>query len=120
MTITPEKLIASGYTCWKSTPDEQTVAYWQKRLRNQDGRTKYFININESAGWNPDTNGGPEFRNFWPSVQFAVKVADTFQSIEIDCIQWFNECGKYSKISIEQMEEFLDSVWVRLNGEFYE
>lgn len=120
MTISSQKLTASGYTCWKSTPDEQTVAYWQKRVTDQAGRTKYFINIDETAGWNPTVNSADEFHNFWPSIQFQIKVADTFQSIDVRCIQWFNESGKYTGITIEQMEKYLDSVWVQLNGEFYE
>lgn len=120
MTISSEKLIAAGYTRWKFTPDEYTFAQHQKRVTDQDGRTKYFINIDETKGWNPTVNSTDEFHNFWPSIQFQIKIADTFQSIDVRCIQWFNESGKYSGITIEQMEEYLDSVWGRLNGEFYE
>lgn len=120
MTISAEKLIASGYHLWSTNPDEHTIGRYQKRILDGDSRTKYFININETSGWNPHINTGIEFHNFWPSIQFQILVADTFQSIEIRCIQWFNESGKYSGITIEQMEEYLDEVWHRLGGVYYE
>ena len=120
MTISTEKLIASGYNRWSTTPNEYTIAQYQKRVLDRDGRTKYFINIRETGGWEWQDDAGTVFNNYWPSIQFQVKIGDTFQSIEVNCVQWFNESGKYSGITIEQMEEYLDSVWVRLNGEFYE
>lgn len=120
MTISAEKLIASGYNRWSITSNEYTVSQYQKRVLDQDDRTKYFINIRETRGWAWCDDVGTPFNNYWPSIQFEVKIGDTFQSIEVNCVQWFNESGKYSGITIEQMEEYLDSVWVRLNGEFYE
>ncbi len=55
ITISKEILEANGYNCWSKSGDrtcpEHLNGQWQKRIVDENRKTKYFININESFGW---------------------------------------------------------------------
>lgn len=102
-TISQELLIAAGYTMWSKNQ-------FQKRVRDDSGSTKYFINIEQSAGFH---NQMPMFT---PSIQFDVWVGDVQESIKITLVQWFNDSGSHSQITISEMEVELDKYWTRLEG----
>lgn len=122
ITISKELLEQSGYKCWKEYPEQEPhiCRKWQKLFSDERGK-KYFININESFGWNPHIESGDEFHNFWPSVQFNIFVPSFgYHSIEVNLVQWFNESGKYTNIDIEMMEMVVDSIWRDLEGQYYE
>lgn len=122
ITISKELLEKAGYKTWKFNQDREPhiVRKWQKRICDETGK-KYFINIEETSGWNPHINEGEEFHNFWPSVQFNIEVPNFgYQSINIELVQWFNESGRYSRITIEKMEEMIEEIWVNLKGSYYE
>lgn len=122
ITISKELLEKSGYKCWKEIENpnnsDGVVRRWQKRFTDVIG-IKYAIDINETMGWQPN-NTNPALNNFWPSVQFYIDVAGKSQSINIELVQWFNESGQWSEITIEKMEEVVEDIWLRLKGEYYE
>lgn len=121
-TITPAQLELAGYKMWKPNhaDSESIVGNWQKRVFDVDGRTKYFINIKETFGWGDPNLATQEIHNFWPSIQFSVMVNDTDRSIEISLIQWFNESGQWSGITIEDMEFEIEEFWSKLGGLYYD
>lgn len=122
ITISKELLVNAGYKCWVEFPanEPHLAAKWQKCIYDTDGSRMYFININESLGWNPHQGGGEESHNWWPSIQFDIVVEDSTQSIEVRLIQWFNESGKWSNLSIETMETYIEHFFTTLNGIHYE
>lgn len=132
ITISKELLESAGYKCWKENPEHEPhiVRKWQKRIMLYDGETfqgeaaktitKYFIDINETHGWNPHLNSGEEFHNFWPSVQFNINVGNAYQSVNIQLVQWFNEAGQHSEITIAEMEEKIDEIFTTLEGHYYD
>lgn len=118
MTISKELLLAAGYKCWKENPinEPHTIRKWQKCVYSEDGHSKkYYIDIDETLGWNPTSDD----HNFWPSVQFDIPIGDTYHNIKIELVQWFNESGKYSGLTIGQMEQEIESMFVKLNGKNY-
>ena len=122
ITISKELLKSAGYKCWLENPEFEPhiVKKWQKRIIDDLG-IKYFININETEGLNPDLNSDEEFHNFWPFIQFDIEVPGFgFQSIQVSLVQWFNESGKFSQITIEKMEELCEQIFQKLNGQYYE
>lgn len=88
-TISQQLLLDAGYSMWSEN-------HFQKRVRNESGDTKYFINIEQSSGFN---NQMPMFT---PSIQFDVRVGHAQQSIEITLVQWFNDSGLHSQITISE------------------
>lgn len=120
-TISKSLLTEAGYKCWKEDPTDHTLRRWQKRILNNEGQTKYFINVDETRGWaNPNLPVEESDHNFWPDMQFEVDVNGKSPSIQISLVQWFNESGQWSGITIQQMEAYCESVWSRLNGKMYE
>jgi hypothetical protein len=125
ITISAELLSEHGYNRWSKSGDCSCPAHlngqWQKRITDQKGETKYFITINESFGWNPNENYGERFHNWWPSIQFNVDVPNFgFHSVEISLVQWFNESGQYSQITIPIMEEMFESFFQKMDGKNYD
>ena len=113
-TISKDLLLLNGYKCWNENPEG---GEWQKCIKDAAGGKKYFINIKERLGFNGEVN----MRNWWPSIQFDVEIdVNTTQNIEVSLVQWFNNSGEWSGVTIEQMEEFCQSVWTRLDGQYYE
>ena len=122
ITISKELLEKAGYKIYNHNVEFEPhiVRKWQKRFDDEIG-TKYFINIDETYGWNPHNDKGEEFHNFWPSVQFDIEVPGYgFNSLNIELVQWFNESGQYSHITIEKMEEIVEEIWSKLKGSYYE
>ena len=119
VTISRSILESNGYKCWKEYPEPHIVAQYQKCISDDLGK-KYFININETTGWNPALSNDVSKHNFWPSVQFNININDSFHSINIQLVQWFNESGKYSNISIKQMEDKIEEIFISLNGQHYD
>ena len=125
ITISAQLLTEHGYKCWSKSGDRSCPGHlngqWQKRITDESGQTKYFININESFGWNPYEQYGERFHNWWPSIQFNIDVPGFgFQSIEISLVQWFNESGQYSQITVPVMEEMIESFFQKLDGKKYD
>jgi hypothetical protein len=125
ITISKQLLEEAGYKCWKENPVEEPhiCRKWQKCIYNQDGSKRYFININESFGWSQYLYGQDDesLHNFWPSIQFNIEVPNFgFHSIEISLVQWFNESGKYSQITIPVMEQMIEHFFTHLNGKHYD
>lgn len=123
ITISKQLLESAGYKCWSENPEFEPhiVRKWQKRINDEFGLTKYFIDINETKGWNPQLNNGNEFHNFWPSIQFDIEVHGFgLHTIKVSLVQWFNESGQFSKITIEKMEEVCEEIFEKLNGRHYE
>lgn len=58
--------------------------------------------------------------SYWPFIQFNIPVKDSFQSIKIELVQWLNEAGKYSQLTIKDIEDACESIWKALNGQYYE
>lgn len=112
VTISKELLIAAGYSFNEvSEADEAgTVRTWRKQVL-RDGSQEYMIHIRETRAWNPLT-----LNHFWPSVHFDVQVGKTRQTIKIELIQWFNESGTFSGITIEDMEESIAAMYSLLGG----
>ena len=125
ITISAELLAEHGYNRWSKSGDrscpEHLNSQWQKRISDEYGKTKYFIDINESFGWNPKENSGERFHNWWPSIQFNVEVPNLgFHSVQISLVQWFNESGQYSQITIPIMEEMIESFFQKMDGKNYD
>ena len=112
VTISKELLIAAGYSFNEvSEADEAgTVRTWRKQVL-RDGSQEYMIHIRETRAWNPLT-----LNHFWPSVAFDVQVGKTRQWIKIDLVQWFNESGRFSRITITEMEESIHTMYSLLDG----
>lgn len=119
-TISKSLLTEAGYKCWKQDPTDHTLRRWQKRILNDQGQTKYFVNVNETHGWRCPTPTDESDHNFWPEMQFEVDLDGKSPSIQISLVQWFNESGQWSGITIAKMEEYCEQVWKSLNGKMYE
>jgi len=111
MTISETILLNFGYNCWKT---EETRKHWQKRFDDESG-VKYFINIIQSKDWNEGMED-----NYWPSIQFDIPVKDLFQNVSVELVQWLNEAGKYSNLTVQDIEDACESIWKRLDGQYYE
>jgi hypothetical protein len=126
ITISKQLLEEAGFNCWKENPVEEPhiCRKWQKCIYNQDGSKRYFIDINETFGWNRlDGQTDESLHNFWPSIQFDVEIPGSkyeSHSIEISLVQWFNESGRYSEITIPVMEQMIEHFFIHLNGKNYE
>lgn len=119
ITISKELLVEAGYKCWSENPvtEPHIVRKWQKVFTDDIGK-KYFINVNESFGWHSYFE---DLHNFWPTVQFDVCVNETsYQTISVSLVQWFNESGQYSKLTISEMENYCEHIWSTLGGQYYE
>lgn len=115
MTISKELLEKAGYRCWRENPSEYYVREYQKRI--EDGnRVAFFINIKEATSF----RGDDKINNFWPSIQFNIGVNGSDQSIHVELVQWFNEGGVYTGITIEEMENECREIWLKLEGKHYE
>lgn len=125
ITISKEILETHGYNRWTKAGDvscpEHLNGKWQKAIRDDDGNKRYFINIDESFGWNPREKNGEQFHNWWPSIQFEIEVPGFgFNSIEISFVQWLNESGQYSGITVQTVEEMAEDFFTKLHGKNYE
>lgn len=112
VTISKELLLAAGYKYTENThdADSDTVRSWRKPII-VGGSQEYVIYIRETRAWNPLT-----LNHFWPLVRFDVQVGKTRQSIKIDLVQWFNESGTFSGITIAEMEESIAAMYSLLGG----
>ena len=97
--ITKDQLIAAGYNPFKQKGvREYTEAFWQKRFDDDKGK-KYFITIAEY---------GNSEHNFMysPFTQFES------HNVTFDIEMHHPE-------SVEQIEEFFESTWVRMDCNYY-
>jgi len=121
ITISKELLTEAGYDCWSQNPPQEPhiCRKWQKCVYNEDGTKRYFINIDETFGWNPPSQESSN--NFWPAIGFKVEVPNFEpQYLNIELVQWFNESGKYSGITIPVMEQMIETFFTQLNGKDYD
>ena len=118
ITITEDLLIEKGYRKFNPTFEGSSVlANFQKKV--YDGsNTAYFINIKKCIGFNYDD---PTSFTWWPEIQFEVNVPNKgHHSISIELVQWLNNSGKHSKITIDEIEDFCNYLFYTLDGKFYE
>lgn len=106
--ITQEDLISAGYKPFKqSNIKDFTESFWQKRFDDAKGK-KYFITIAEYNNSNYkellDVRGRYSFE---PESQFCSN-GITFNITML------------SPNSIEEMENFFGSMWVKMNCDYYE
>lgn len=111
-TISRELLIEKGYYIYKDTLCSYCINSYQKKVI-KDNVVLYFINIKETEGFNE--NDG--WTNFWPSMQIHNKDGN---AIGIDLVQWFNNSGTFSGITIEDMEKALEDIYYSLEATPYE
>lgn len=97
-------LIKHGYVNWES-------GKYQKKIQDEKG-IKYFINIDHIQITN--------FDGWFPSIQFHIMVNNQPKSIDISLVQWLNDSGKHTGITIKDVEEYMESVWIKLDGLYYE
>lgn len=102
-TISHELLIENGYRNY-------AAGEYQKKVIDDNNKVKYFINIQQLL------LGGMYL--WWPSVQFDI--LENNQSISISLIQWLNDSGRYTGITLAEVEEYIENVWVKLNGKYYD
>jgi len=120
ITISPTKLLAAGYKFFKHYSDEVTTrATWQKQIEDERG-IKYFINIVRTDGFLVGDTEPCGSCFWWPSVQFRIPVDDGFQVIYVELVQWLNNSGQDTGLTIEMVEQQLDAIWTRLSGQYYE
>lgn len=120
MTISPEILTDSGYKLYTGSFDFEPpfkLGLWQKKFADERG-IKYFLNIKQTKGfYDTDTHVS---MNWWPHIQFEILVKDRPQAVNIEFVQWLNDSGKYSKLTITDIEEYANNIWLSLNGLYYE
>lgn len=118
-TISAIKLIEAGY---RDTMDRENnpwfIRTWHKQIKDDRG-IKYNIIVRETLGFNSTTED-EKSRNWWPRVQFEVPIKDQYQALNIELVQWLNESGLYSNLTIADIEEYVDGIWVALGARYYE
>lgn len=120
ITISPIKLLDAGYKFFKQYSDEvSTRATWQKQIEDERG-IKYFINIVRTDGFLVGDTEPCDSCFWWPSVQFRIPVGDGFQTIYVELVQWLNNSGQHTGLTIEMIEQQLHEIWTKLSGQYYE
>ena len=101
--ISKQILISSGYREWK--PDN-----FQKRIDDDIG-IKYFIDIKKLELPND------VLHTIWsPSIQIETPNG----AVEIELVQWFNNDGKLSGNTIEDVENYFERIWTFHGRPYYE
>ena len=94
-TISFNILIDNGYNEWK-------VDHFQKRIDNDYGK-KYFINCKKYVIPMKDSNV-----NWW---EFDVTLKSKNGSINISTVQWFNNDGIHSQNTIQDVENYFETIF---------
>jgi len=97
-----------GYTRHKANPViyPNTQIFWQKRVRDEDGRTKYFIQLPEyDFSKYPDV---PINTSYEMHVQFNGE-----QTVNIST-------SVHTQEDLEKAEEMVEKMFVRMEFEHYE
>jgi len=119
ITISGDLLLKHGYRISDEPLRVLEEARWQKAVVDEYNDVKYFINITEGHAWDPKEKS-KEKHNWWPSVTFDIPVPGKGrQTVKIDLVQWFNESGSHSQITIEEMETMIEQFFTSLNGLLY-
>ena len=101
--ISRKILLDAGYREWK--PD-----HFQKRVDDEVG-IKYFINIQRMELPRIALN------TLWsPSIQIETPNG----AVEIELVQWFNNDGKTSGNTIEDVENYFERIWTFHEKPYYE
>jgi len=104
-TISKEILLDKGYREWKPN-------HYQKLISNDSGK-KYFINIINTDFSTMQSDLG----QWWtPSVQLETDKG----SVNFELVQWFNGSGKYSGRTIEEVEDYFESLFEFHNKPYYD
>lgn len=102
-TISKEVLAKAGYDEWKPN-------YFQKKL--MDGRdVKYFINVQHYP---------PSYDNVGSMWDATIQCDTPKGSVMLSTLQWFNNDGKYSHNTIEDVEALFERFWQFLGQPRYE
>ena len=125
ITISKDLLLENGYKTYENNFLDKNYYCnsYQKRFKDERGNTKYFINIDESLGFNkPGSVYDESDHNWWPSLNIDMPSLDgeNERHLKIELIQWFNNSGQFSKISIEEMEYFAEFIFHALDSKTYD
>lgn len=101
--ISKKILQDAGYREWK--PD-----HFQKRFEDDIG-IKYHIDIVRA-----EIPNSPLHTVWSPSMQIITPKG----AVEFELVQWFNDDGKLSGNTIEDVESYLESLWAFHGKPYYE
>lgn len=122
ITISNEILRENGYHTYTQNGYDPNyyLNFYQKRFLDDRGNTKYFINIKETSGFDPDVDDEKN-HNWWPTLNLNLLSLDGEDErfFSIDLVQWFNNSGQYSEINIGEMEMWCEYLFHSLDCLYY-
>lgn len=107
--LTEKILEENGYKLINSPLGKDYERWFQKRFRDENGSTKYFIEVVHTI---MDRHEGYHFE-----IQLNPNGYDT---INIETVQWFNDDQKYSTMTLEKAEELFERIFKLLNCKSYD
>lgn len=87
MKVTPENLLANGYRMYDQR-DEYRSELYQKRIRQEDGKTRYFINIwkwtfpSSPPSFQADTTLYSDSPQITMSLKFSIEPEMAIEQVE--------------------------------------
>jgi hypothetical protein len=100
-----QKLLDAGYKEHLSWRDN--CRFFQKGINDNKGKKysieSYYYNIHNHIG-----------------CTFKIQTETDKGTVELETVQWFNDCDNSTNVTIEEVEELFEKFWLFCGSNYYE